>query len=380
MFNIFSTSNVRQSDPYDSPEEKTKKPDKAHKSVADFSASAPKNHNVETLLCSASFYLRSRQFSDAERFAEQALMTVTGEKKYIEYSKITQDPLAPEKNKAAAQQALTRARHQVNSIANQLFLSDMSFRRNMEQYIMSSITQGTNSACEVRDFDGAVLYRSVRPNGNYGTPESVFKIGMAPQFMPIWGFQGGGFINKPYVNDALTAGENRPTTGWTGGVVSLSSSFDFVSQFKFAEQYGQQDGFIYAVATGRCICVSEGLTKHTGEGAVTNAADAEEFVPAFIPPENIIGCRPVFRDGHLGDFIVNPNCKISASGDKEFLKFHFSKDVFKSDDTLIGDTTKIRADHRAYFQDSRADTILDLKEKRNKPAASNTPTRYVTHK
>ncbi|QGP56384.1 hypothetical protein PsalMR5_03861 [Piscirickettsia salmonis] len=324
---------------------------------------------VEKLLNSASLCLSNKNFSAAEKYAEKCLKVLLGERKYIEYMEKIQDPLMPEDMKKPIQSIITKAKNKVNSIANELLSKSAFFRENMNKYIVSSIVEKTKGVYEPKHLDGAILYRTVRSNGEYGTPDHTFKVGMGPQFMPVWRFQGEGCINSAYINDALAFGENRQTTGWSGGVVALSSNFDFVAQFQFAKKYGQQDGYIYAIAVDECFCIGEGITKQTGEGGVVNAGEAEEFVCSHIPSERIVGCRPVGKDGSLGEFIPNPNCAVSAAGDKEFLKFHFAESVYRAEDAFDGPEVDIQSDFRQYFQDSRADSIIDLSIGSNKKKA-----------
>ncbi|OAJ33993.1 hypothetical protein [Piscirickettsia salmonis] len=330
---------------------------------------------VEKLLISASLCLSNKNFSSAEKYAERCLKVILGERKYVECMERIGDQSIPEEMKKSTQSIITKAKNEVNSIANELLSKSAFFRENMNKYIVSSIVEKTKGVYEPKHLDGAILYRTVRPNGEYGTPDHTFKVGMGPQFMPVWRFQGDGFINSAYINDALAFGENRQITGWSGGVVALSSSFDFVAQFQFAKKYGQQDGYIYAIAVDECFCIGEGITKQTGEGGVVNAGEAEEFVCSHIPSERIVGCRPVGEDGSLGEFIPNPNCVVSAAGDKEFLKFHFAESVYRSEDAFNGPRVYIKADFRQYFQDSRAESITTLFAGENKSRACNTPRR-----
>lgn len=235
------------------------------------------------------------------------------------------------------------AKNHVNLISNYLMVLDPSFAKNRTSFIKSELIE-KNSAKFTRMRD-RVQYRSVRPNGDYGTPETTFLEGMAPQFLSMWLFQKG-LINIPSVNDAAVV--EGQEMGWTSGIPSTSASLEFVAGFDYAKCYGQSEGWIYAASIDEAASVAPHITinsGHSGENNKTNAEAAKEYMLTFIEPSRILGARKVYKDGSfckkdaagnimknsdgepIIDIIINPKYRHTAFSDIEYYKFFTCESV-----------------------------------------------------
>ena len=297
---------------------------------------------IEEKILSAGLLLNTN-FNEAESSAESAIHLASGDKEMYKtyekdisdyYSMIKRITPTPEKPETIKEKEtfIANAKSTVNVIANSLMLSSSEFKEERIKHIKSTLEQSKIPA-HFTHRDGQMQFRTVRPFGNYGTPDAVFSEGMAPQFVSMWGFQKG-VISKPYINDSNeTTGEK---VGWTGGIVSTTANLKFAASFDFSQSHGQQDGWIYVYACDEAASVARHIEFGVGyDGKVSksekiersNAEAAMEYIVPYMDPSRIVGARRVTHDGRLEEYKSNPFVTQSTFGDIEYMKLTLCESI-----------------------------------------------------
>ena len=186
-----------------------------------------------------------------------------------------------------------------------------------------------------------VFFRSVKKDKD--GVMSDFENGLRPITLALEAYQTN--TNLPFVKDATNT-ENIETIGYTGGMISMTSSPTYAMHFanesiKRTLNAGStpEDYHLYALRPKKVANIGRHIYNNIGYSGKkeSNAEASEEFVTTSISPDEIFGARKLNKDGSLGEIIFNQSAlknKSRMTGDKEFVKFAFC-DSFQEFKTFI---------------------------------------------
>ncbi|MGB1270625.1 MAG: hypothetical protein ACPG5T_00990 [Endozoicomonas sp.] len=205
--------------------------------------------------------------------------------------------------KLSASKKFKKAVNMVNMASNLCTLENKQYRSARAFFIKHEL--GKNHGTRFEKDQVRSAFRAVATG-----PEMIFNKGFMPALLSRLGYQKG-LLNEPYVNSSGVTDHN---VGYTGGVVSMSDSLDFVSKGGYTKTTNLHapSRWLYLVVAKEVADVSQ----HLDQTADQYALDSQEVMATYIPPERIVAAREVVADGTFRPMIWNPNFDAEGLGNK----------------------------------------------------------------